>query len=73
VPVIVAGGPSLGSSSELRGYVTTALRGGAGGVAMGRNIFQAADPGATARMVADLVHAEPTAVRSPEPLAVAVS
>lgn len=73
VPVIVAGGPSLSSATELRAYVSAALRGGAGGVAMGRNIFQATDPGATARMVADLVHTEPAAVRGPEPLAVAVS
>jgi 2-amino-4,5-dihydroxy-6-oxo-7-(phosphonooxy)heptanoate synthase len=72
VPVIVAGGPSLGTAAELRGYVTDALRGGAAGVAMGRNIFEAADPGATARMVADLVHREP-AMRTSEQFTVAAS
>lgn len=32
---------------------------GVGGLAMGRNIFQADDPGKRARQVADLVHAPP--------------
>jgi 2-amino-4,5-dihydroxy-6-oxo-7-(phosphonooxy)heptanoate synthase len=73
VPVIVAGGPPLGTAVELRSYVSDALRGGAAGVAMGRNIFQAADPGATAGMVADLVHREPAAVRTPEQFTVAAS
>jgi 2-amino-4,5-dihydroxy-6-oxo-7-(phosphonooxy)heptanoate synthase len=73
IPVIVAGGPPLNNPVELRRYVLDALRGGAGGVAMGRNIFQAADPGATARMIADLVHGEPTRVRTPEQLTIAAS
>lgn len=73
VPVIVAGGPAVASAAELRSYVIDTLRGGAGGVAMGRNIFQAADPGATARMVADLVHREPAAMRIPDQLSIAAS
>lgn len=71
IPVIVAGGPALAGAAELRSYVTDALRGGTRGVAMGRNIFQATDPGATARMVADLVHHAPPPVRLPEQLPVA--
>lgn len=67
IPVIVAGGPPLRNAAELHSYVTDALRGGARGVAMGRNIFQTANPGATARMIADLVHREPSPVRAPEP------
>jgi 2-amino-4,5-dihydroxy-6-oxo-7-(phosphooxy)heptanoate synthase len=73
IPVIVAGGPAMAGAAELRSYVIDALRGGAGGVAMGRNIFQAADPGATARMVADLVHREPAPVRIPDQLSIAAS
>lgn len=73
VPVIVAGGPAVAGTAELRSYVTDALRGGAGGVAIGRNVFQATDPGATARMVADLVHREPAAVRTPDQLSIAAS
>jgi 2-amino-4,5-dihydroxy-6-oxo-7-(phosphonooxy)heptanoate synthase len=71
IPVIVAGGPTVSSTAELRSYVIDALRAGAGGVAMGRNIFQSTDPGATARMVADLVHREPVAVHIPERLSIA--
>ncbi|MQA79847.1 MAG: 2-amino-4,5-dihydroxy-6-one-heptanoic acid-7-phosphate synthase [Streptosporangiales bacterium] len=56
IPVILAGGPPVTSIGELRRYVGDAMRGGVAGLAMGRNIFQATDPGATARMVADLVH-----------------
>lgn len=73
VPVIVAGGAPLGTTSELRDYTIDAMRAGAAGVAMGRNIFHSADPGATARIVADLVHREPAVPRSAEHLAVAVN
>ncbi|MFN2496475.1 MAG: 2-amino-3,7-dideoxy-D-threo-hept-6-ulosonate synthase [Pseudonocardiaceae bacterium] len=73
IPIILAGGPALSTAAELRSHVAEALRGGAAGVAMGRNIFQAADPGATARMVAELVHREPAAMRTPEQLTVAAS
>ncbi len=73
VPVIVAGGPAAASVATRRSDVTDARRGGAGGVAMGRNIFQAADPGATARMVADLVHHGPAGVHTPNQLSIAAS
>jgi 2-amino-4,5-dihydroxy-6-oxo-7-(phosphooxy)heptanoate synthase len=36
--------------------VQETLLGGARGVAMGRNIFTARDPGAMARRIADVVH-----------------
>ncbi|MGH3672851.1 MAG: 2-amino-3,7-dideoxy-D-threo-hept-6-ulosonate synthase [Pseudonocardiaceae bacterium] len=73
IPVIVAGGPRLNNPAELRGYVIDVLRGGASGVAMGRNIFEAPDPGATARMIADLVHGEPVPVRTAGQLTAAAS
>jgi len=75
IPVILAGGPPMNSVGELRRYVGDALRGGATGLAMGRNIFLAPDSGATARMVADLVHDErdPIPVLPTEELAVAAS
>jgi 2-amino-4,5-dihydroxy-6-oxo-7-(phosphooxy)heptanoate synthase len=73
IPVIVAGGPPLSTAAELQSYVIDAMRGGVAGVAMGRNVFQSADPGATARMVADLVHREPAVMCTPEQLAVAAS
>jgi 2-amino-4,5-dihydroxy-6-oxo-7-(phosphonooxy)heptanoate synthase len=65
VPVLVAGGPMC-ADDELLSQVRDALDGGAGGVAIGRNIFQADDSTATARRVADLVHSR----SQPQPAAV---
>ncbi|MBM7773199.1 2-amino-4,5-dihydroxy-6-oxo-7-(phosphonooxy)heptanoate synthase [Actinokineospora baliensis] len=56
VPVIVAGGPRKAGAEAVKSYVDEVLRAGAAGVAMGRNIFQAPDPGARAAQVAALVH-----------------
>ncbi|MEV4511733.1 2-amino-3,7-dideoxy-D-threo-hept-6-ulosonate synthase [Dactylosporangium sp. NPDC049525] len=74
VPVIVAGGPPR-RLSETLSYVAEALEGGAAGVAMGRGIFQSADPTATTRSVSDLIHARitgaPSLVLGREPVAAA--
>jgi 2-amino-4,5-dihydroxy-6-oxo-7-(phosphonooxy)heptanoate synthase len=59
VPLIVAGGPAA-TDDEVLDYVAEALRGGVAGVAMGRKIFQARDPGLMARRVAQLVHQRTT-------------
>ncbi|MER6023024.1 2-amino-3,7-dideoxy-D-threo-hept-6-ulosonate synthase [Streptomyces anulatus] len=59
VPVLVAGGQVAGTTEELLDAVGGILDTGVGGLAMGRNIFQADDPGKRARQVADLVHAPP--------------
>ncbi|MEV0024194.1 2-amino-4,5-dihydroxy-6-oxo-7-(phosphonooxy)heptanoate synthase [Streptomyces atroolivaceus] len=56
VPVIVVGGPHDSDEARVLAYVEEALKGGAAGVAMGRNVFQAADPGAMADKISDLVH-----------------
>ncbi len=56
VPLLVAGGPQRGSESDVLDFVGGALAGGAAGVAMGRNIFQSADPEKLAGQVAELVH-----------------
>jgi 2-amino-4,5-dihydroxy-6-oxo-7-(phosphonooxy)heptanoate synthase len=63
VPVLVAGGPRFGTADAVLSYVEDALRGGAAGVAMGRNIFQAEDPAALAELVTGQVH-RPFQVRS---------
>jgi 2-amino-4,5-dihydroxy-6-oxo-7-(phosphonooxy)heptanoate synthase len=55
IPVIVAGGSRLESTERLLGFVKDALLGGAAGVAVGRNIFTAADPRATAGLLTGLV------------------
>ncbi|SMQ16979.1 2-amino-4,5-dihydroxy-6-oxo-7-(phosphonooxy)heptanoate synthase [Streptomyces sp. Ag82_O1-12] len=56
VPVLVAGGPAMPTEEDVLAYVRDALAGGAGGVAMGRNIFQASDPRQLAAKVARLIH-----------------
>src|SRR5215472_12385651 len=55
IPVIVAGGPRQ-DGPALLAYVADALRGGAAGVAMGRNVFQAPDPAAITRQLSEVIH-----------------
>jgi fructose-bisphosphate aldolase/2-amino-3,7-dideoxy-D-threo-hept-6-ulosonate synthase len=44
VPVVVAGGPKLETEKAALELVAGSLAGGAAGVSMGRNLFQAKDP-----------------------------
>ena len=55
IPVLVAGGPPL-EEVEFLARMGESLTGGAAGVVVGRNVFQAADPGATTAKLAGLVH-----------------
>ncbi|KIH99137.1 2-amino-4,5-dihydroxy-6-one-heptanoic acid-7-phosphate synthase [Streptomonospora alba] len=64
VPVITAGGPR-GTAEDVLSGVSEVLRAGAAGVAMGRNIFAAPDPGNMARRVSDLVHSPLLRPRGP--------
>ncbi|MEU6551615.1 2-amino-3,7-dideoxy-D-threo-hept-6-ulosonate synthase [Streptomyces sp. NPDC046915] len=59
VPILVAGGPPRTTEEGVLEYVGEVLAGGALGVAMGRNIFQSADPQRMAGRVARLVHRLP--------------
>ncbi|MFG2563327.1 2-amino-3,7-dideoxy-D-threo-hept-6-ulosonate synthase [Streptomyces sp. NPDC048496] len=59
IPVIVAGGPRSAETDAVLAHVSDALRGGAAGVAMGRNVFQADRPGWMAAEIARLVHELP--------------
>jgi 2-amino-4,5-dihydroxy-6-oxo-7-(phosphonooxy)heptanoate synthase len=56
IPVVVVGGPRNNDEAETLAYVEEALDAGAAGVAMGRNVFQAPDPGAMADKLSDLIH-----------------
>jgi 2-amino-4,5-dihydroxy-6-oxo-7-(phosphonooxy)heptanoate synthase len=56
IPVIVAGGPRAAETDAVLAFVSDALRGGAAGVAMGRNVFQSDRPGWMAATLARLVH-----------------
>ncbi|KUO09599.1 2-amino-3,7-dideoxy-D-threo-hept-6-ulosonate synthase [Streptomyces sp. DSM 15324] len=58
VPLLVAGGPRLTDEEALLRFVDTALRRGAAGVAMGRNVFESANPADTTRKLARLVHGD---------------
>lgn len=60
VPVIVAGGAKRDDTASVVAFVRDVLTAGAAGVAMGRNVFQAPEPGTRARAVAEVVH-RPTA------------
>nr|WP_042195197.1 2-amino-3,7-dideoxy-D-threo-hept-6-ulosonate synthase [Kibdelosporangium sp. MJ126-NF4]CEL21781.1 2-amino-3,7-dideoxy-D-threo-hept-6-ulosonate synthase [Kibdelosporangium sp. MJ126-NF4]CTQ92561.1 2-amino-3,7-dideoxy-D-threo-hept-6-ulosonate synthase (EC 2.5.1.-) [Kibdelosporangium sp. MJ126-NF4] len=56
IPVVVVGGPRTDDEDTVLDYVGDAIRGGAAGVAMGRNVFQAKDPGAMAARLAGVIH-----------------
>ncbi|MEG0177178.1 3-hydroxy-5-phosphonooxypentane-2,4-dione thiolase [Anaerorhabdus sp.] len=59
VPIVVAGGKKLPEDEALT-LVYKAIQGGAAGVDMGRNIFQAESPKAMARCIAKIVHEDYT-------------
>jgi 2-amino-4,5-dihydroxy-6-oxo-7-(phosphonooxy)heptanoate synthase len=61
IPVLVAGGATERAEGDLFAQLEDALHGGAAGVAVGRNIFQATDPGAVTRKISGLVHDDPAA------------
>ena len=56
IPLIVAGGPRSADTETVLAHVSDALRAGVAGMAMGRNVFQAEQPGLMAAAVARLVH-----------------
>lgn len=56
IPVVVAGGPKMGSESEILKMVEMAITGGARGVAIGRNVFQANNPTKMTRAISMVVH-----------------
>ncbi len=56
VPVVVAGGPKMGSEEDLLKMVRMAMDAGARGVAIGRNVFQAKNPTKMTRAIAMIVH-----------------
>ncbi len=61
VPVIIAGGPKLDTKKDLLQMVYDAVvLGGASGVAMGRNVFQAEDPSLLIKTLGKIIHEELT-------------
>ncbi|MEW6173971.1 MAG: 2-amino-3,7-dideoxy-D-threo-hept-6-ulosonate synthase [Bacillota bacterium] len=58
VPVVIAGGPKMGSTAELLKMVADALEAGGRGVAIGRNIFQDRSPAQLARAVRQIMDSD---------------
>jgi len=56
IPILVAGGPAVPSLDALERYAEEIVESEAAGVAIGRNIFRADDPGLAARRVAAIIH-----------------
>jgi len=56
VPVILAGGVLAGDRARLLGDVRTAIDKGAAGVAFGRNVWGAGDPGGVVASLCDIIH-----------------
>ena len=60
VPVVVLGGARADNERSVLTRVDDALRAGAAGVAMGRNVWQHTDPGGMTRALVALVHGRAT-------------
>jgi 2-amino-4,5-dihydroxy-6-oxo-7-(phosphonooxy)heptanoate synthase len=56
IPVLAAGGSPVHGTDQAMRHLDDAMRAGAGGIAVGRLVFTANDPAATARRMAALVH-----------------
>lgn len=56
VPVVVAGGPKVGSNSALLNMVSGAMGAGASGVSIGRNVFQHQRPYVMVKALGAIVH-----------------
>lgn len=56
VPVVIAGGPKVDTDEELLKMVKDSIEVGGAGVAFGRNLFQAENPGKITRAISEVVH-----------------
>ncbi len=56
IPVVIAGGPKMGSDEEIFRMVEGALAAGAAGLSIGRNAFQHATPDKMIRALSEMVH-----------------
>jgi len=56
VPVVIAGGPKIGTTRQVLQMVREAIDAGAAGVSIGRNIFQAQNPRNMVKAIVKLVH-----------------
>ncbi len=56
LPVVIAGGPKMGTEHELFEMIYDAIQVGAAGVSIGRNVFQAENPILLVKRISKLVH-----------------
>jgi fructose-bisphosphate aldolase/2-amino-3,7-dideoxy-D-threo-hept-6-ulosonate synthase len=56
IPVVIAGGPKMGTEHELFEMIFDAIQVGAAGVSIGRNVFQAENPMLLVRKISKIVH-----------------
>ncbi len=56
IPVVIAGGPKIESKDSFLEMVKSAIRAGASGISIGRNVFQDENPKEILRILSDIVH-----------------
>ncbi len=68
VPVVIAGGPKMGSDEEIFRMVEGALEAGAAGLSIGRNAFQHEHPDKMIQALSRMVHHEASVAEATETL-----
>lgn len=64
VPVVIAGGPKMATPRDVFVMASEAIKAGAIGVSIGRNVFQHQDPVAMTRALKRIVHEDSSIVRA---------
>ncbi len=73
IPVVVAGGVPSGDAAALHAAARAFVQAGCSGLAAGRTVFTAADPGAVAALLVDAVHGTPASTRAAAAAATALA
>jgi fructose-bisphosphate aldolase/2-amino-3,7-dideoxy-D-threo-hept-6-ulosonate synthase len=64
VPYVILSGPAASNPEEFLGFVREAIRCGAAGVSVGRNVWTHRDPEGMTRAICRIVHAEATVAQA---------
>ncbi|MFX1310832.1 MAG: 2-amino-3,7-dideoxy-D-threo-hept-6-ulosonate synthase [Promethearchaeota archaeon] len=56
IPVIIAGGPKMDTTTDILQMVYDSIQAGSAGVAFGRNVFQSEDPTKLVKAIAKIIH-----------------
>lgn len=68
VPVVIAGGPKIATDRDVLKIASEAIRAGAVGVSIGRNVFQHKNPTGMVRALSKIVHQEASVEKAMEEL-----